>query len=82
MVNPNPISHSEILAKYRDIVDPSFKWEEFSIDEQNKILAAERSNNCLSTARLQQFAPNVLNMDKAVEEVLKDMAARRKAENK
>lgn len=80
MVNPNPISHGEILAKYRDIVDPTFKWEEFSIEEQNKILAAERSNNCLSTARLQQFAPNVLPMDKAVEVVLREMAARRKAE--
>jgi UDP-glucose 4,6-dehydratase len=79
MVNPNPISHSEILAKYRDIVDPSFKWEEFSVEEQNKILAAERSNNCLSTARLQKFAPNVLPIDKAVEKVLHEMAARRKA---
>jgi 3,5-epimerase/4-reductase len=79
MVNPNPISHSEILAKYRDIVDPSFKWEEFSVEEQNKILAAERSNNTLSTARLQQFAPNVLPIDKAVEKVLHEMAANRKA---
>jgi len=79
MTNPNPISHSQILAMYRDIVDPSFKWEEFSIEEQNKILAAERSNNCLSTSRLQQFAPSVLPIDKAVEKIMHQMAARRKA---
>jgi len=79
LCNPNPISHSQILQKYKEIVDPNFKWEEFSIEEQNKILAAERSNNCLSTARLQQFAPNVLPIDKAVEKVLHEMAARRKA---
>jgi len=82
MVNPNPISHGEILAKYRDIVDPTFKWEEFSIEEQNKILAAERSNNTLSTSRLQQFAPDVLPMDKAIEKVLHEMKARREAAKK
>jgi UDP-glucose 4,6-dehydratase len=78
LVNPNPISHNQILTKYREIVDPSFKWEEFSVEEQNKILAAERSNNCLSTTRLQSFAPNVLTSEKAVEKVLQQMAERRK----
>jgi len=77
MVNPGPISHSEILTMYRDIVDPSFKWQEFSIEEQNKILAAERSNNTLSTSRLQQFAPNVLPIKQAVEQVLRAMKARK-----
>jgi 3,5-epimerase/4-reductase len=80
MVNPNPISHAQILAKYRDIVDPSFKWEEFSYEEQMKILAGGRSNNTLSTERLQKFAPNVLPIDKAIDQVLQEMAARRKQE--
>jgi UDP-glucose 4,6-dehydratase len=82
MVNPNPISHNEILQKYKEIVDPSFKWENFTQDEQAKILQAERSNNTLSTARLQQFAPNVLPMDKAIEQVMREMKQRRDAQKK
>lgn len=79
MVNPGPISHGEILAMYRDIVDPAFKWEEFSVEEQNKILAAERSNNTLATERLQRFAPSVLPIKDAIKKVLEEMAANNKA---
>jgi len=77
LVNPNPISHNQILQMYKDIVDPSFKWENFTVEEQSKILLSERSNNTLSTARLQQFAPNVLTIDKSVEKVLREMKDRR-----
>ena len=52
LTNPGLISHNEILTMYKEIVNPEFTWENFSIDEQNKILASKRSNNCLNTNKL------------------------------
>ena len=39
--NPGAVSHNEILDMYKDIVDPSFSYENFTIEEQNKILEAK-----------------------------------------
>lgn len=50
--NPGLISHNEILQMYREIVNPDFKWVNFTIDEQDKILASKRSNNFLSTNKI------------------------------
>lgn len=50
--NPGVIEHNEILNMYRDIVDPSFQWSNFSIDEQDTVLLSKRSNNYLDTTKL------------------------------
>lgn len=50
--NPGAISHNEVLSLYKKIVDPSFTWANFTVEEQNKILAAKRSNNELDAAKL------------------------------
>ena len=50
--NPGAISHNEILEMYRDIVDPTFKWKNFTEEEQNEILLGQRSNNTLSVNKL------------------------------
>ena len=55
LTNPGLISHNEMLSMYKDIVDPSFEWKNFSIEEQRKILASDRSNNFLDTSRLEGF---------------------------
>ena len=52
LTNPGLISHNEILTMYKEIVDPNFTWENFSVEEQNQILASKRSNNCLNTDKL------------------------------
>ena len=31
--NPGAISHHEVLTLYRDIVEPDFKWEGFTLEE-------------------------------------------------
>lgn len=54
--NPGVISHNEILEMYKEIVDPTFTWENFTIDEQNSILASKRSNNYLDTTKLESIA--------------------------
>ena len=70
LTNPGLISHNEILEMYREIVDKNFTWKNFTIEEQNKILAAGRSNNYLDTTRLEQLYPNVKNIKVSIREWL------------
>jgi hypothetical protein len=44
-VNPGAISHNEVLALYKEYIDPNFSLQNFSLEEQAKILKAGRSNN-------------------------------------
>lgn len=53
LCNPGLITHNEILEMYRDIVDPTFTWRNFTEEEQRDILAAGRSNNCLDTTEME-----------------------------
>ena len=69
LTNPGLITHNEILQMYKEIVDPAFEWENFTQDEQAKILAADRSNNYLDTTKLRDLFPNV----KSIKESVKDM---------
>jgi len=71
LTNPGLISHNEILEMYKDICDPNFTWKNFNQEEQLKILAADRSNNCLDTDRLAKLCPEVSPIKKGVEEALK-----------
>ena len=70
LTNPGLISHNEILEMYKEIIDTSFTWKNFSPEEQAKILAADRSNNCLDTTKLQEMYPEVKNIKDAVRETL------------
>lgn len=70
LTNPGRISHNEILTMYRDIVDPNFTWQNFSIEEQNEILASKRSNNYLETHRLEELYPDVMNIHDSVRHTL------------
>ena len=74
LTNPGLISHNEILTMYKEIVDPKFEWENFSIEEQNDILASQRSNNCLETTKLEEYTNNkVMNIKQSVRKILYDM---------
>ena len=50
--NPGVVSHNEILEMYRDYIDPSFKWENFNLEEQANVIVAPRSNNELDASKL------------------------------
>ena len=78
LTNPGLISHNEILQMYKEIVDPEFVWENFSIEDQAQILAAGRSNNFLDTDRLESLYPNVLSIKESVRQCLIRMAANTK----
>jgi UDP-glucose 4,6-dehydratase len=57
---------------YKEIVDPSFKWNNFSMEEQRAILAADRSNNYLDTSKLEALFPDIDNINVAVRKCLID----------
>jgi hypothetical protein len=66
LTNPGYISHNEILELYKELIDPDFKWENMTIEEQNKILLSERSNNILNTEKLQKLYPDVKDIKTSI----------------
>jgi nucleoside-diphosphate-sugar epimerase len=78
LTNPGLISHNEILEMYKDIIDKDFKWKNFSIEEQNKILLSKRSNNLLDTSKLEELYPEVSNIKDSVGDILKNMKKKNK----
>lgn len=70
--NPGTISNSRILELYKKHVNPEFVWKTMTIDEQDSMLAARRSNNYLDTSTLESIYSDLLNVEDAVEMVLKN----------
>jgi dTDP-4-dehydrorhamnose reductase len=68
--NPGLISHNEILEMYKKHVDNSFKWKNFGLEDQSKILASERSNNCLDTKKIESLYPSIMTIKDSVEKLL------------
>ena len=73
LTNPGLISHNEILEMYKEIVDPNFTWTNFTVEEQNQILASKRSNNFLETKILESLEPNVKPIKESVRDILMKM---------
>lgn len=70
LTNPGVISHNDILTLYKQYVEPSFTWKNFSLAEQAKVLLSERSNNHLDTTLLQTLAPDVPDIYTSVERLM------------
>jgi dTDP-glucose 4,6-dehydratase len=73
LTNPGAITHNEVLEMYREIIDPTFTWKNFTIEEQDKVLASKRSNNHLNTDKLQAMYPHVLPIKESVRRALEKM---------
>ncbi len=71
LTNPGVITHNRILTLYREHVDPNHTWNNFTIQQQDEVLDAKRSNNYLDTTRLESLYPNVPDIEQAVTEMLK-----------
>jgi dTDP-4-dehydrorhamnose reductase len=65
-VNPGTISHNEILELYKHYIDPNFTYENFTVEEQNKILKSKRSNNELDVTKLLKEFPELLPVQQAI----------------
>jgi 3,5-epimerase/4-reductase len=74
LTNPGVISHNDILQMYKETVDPSFTWKNFTIEEQNKILLSKRSNNHMNTDKLKSWYPEILPIRQSVHNCLVEMA--------
>jgi nucleoside-diphosphate-sugar epimerase len=82
LTNPGLITHNEILEMYKEIVDPEFTWTNFTIDEQNQILASKRSNNCLDTTKLTNISLNLKNPVTTIKEAVRNILQRMSKINK
>jgi 3,5-epimerase/4-reductase len=74
LTHPGTVSHNEVLDLYKKHVDPAYTYQNFSVEEQDKILLGGRSNNLLDTTRLSTLYPDVLDMKAAMEQVCIQMA--------
>jgi 3,5-epimerase/4-reductase len=72
-VNPGTISHNEILELYKKYIDPSFSYENFSIEEQAKILKAGRSNCELDASKLLSIFPTIPSIQESIIKVFEHM---------
>ena len=67
MVNKGVITHNEILEMYKEHIDPSFVWKNFSVEEQNSVLLSKRSNTQLSNDKLYSLYPDIPDIKTSVE---------------
>lgn len=74
--NPGAISHNEVLSLYKLYVDPTFTWTNFTVEEQNKILKAQRSNNELDVTKLLAEFPHIPHISESLHNVFKKMRER------
>jgi dTDP-4-dehydrorhamnose reductase len=72
MCNKGVITHNEILELYREYVDSSFTWKNFSIEEQNNILLSKRSNIELSSKKLYDLYPDIPDIKTSIDNCLKN----------
>lgn len=60
--NPGVVSHNEILEMYKSYIDPDFKWVNFTLEEQAKVIVAPRSNNELDASKLKKEFSDLLSI--------------------
>ena len=76
--NPGVISHNQMLDLYIKYIDPLYTYKNFTLEEQDKILAAGRSNNELNCSKLVDAMPKdgsipIQGIVEACEDVFKRM---------
>ena len=54
IVNPDAMSHKEVLDMYKEIVDPNFEYKIISLEELKPLIKADRSNCVLNTDKLEK----------------------------
>jgi UDP-glucose 4,6-dehydratase len=60
--NPGVVSHNEVLEMYKEYIDHNFKWANFTLEEQAKVIVAPRSNNELDASKLKKEFPELLSI--------------------
>jgi dTDP-4-dehydrorhamnose reductase len=73
LTNPGVISHNQILSLYKQYIDEKFEWTNFTLEEQDKVIKAPRSNNYLNTNKLERLFPEVRPITESIVDVFKRM---------
>lgn len=47
---------------YKSYIEPDFKWSNFNLEEQAKVIVAPRSNNEMDGAKLSKEFPEMLSI--------------------
>jgi hypothetical protein len=55
LTNPGTAEHNWILQKYKEMIHPQHTWNLISYEEQKKYITSERSNNEMTTHKLESF---------------------------
>lgn len=69
-VNPGTLSHNEVMDLYKEIIDPTISYENFSLEEQNRILKARRANAELNPAKLLKDFPHIPHVKDSLRKIL------------
>ena len=80
LTNSGSISHNEILAMWKEIVDPSFTWQNFTIEEQAQVLKSGRSNNTLNPVTIERDYPDIPPIHEAVRQIIYKIKERKDCE--
>ncbi|KAH0651334.1 hypothetical protein KY285_031459 [Solanum tuberosum] len=64
--NPGVVSHNEILEMYKKYINPEFKWSNFTLEEQAKVIVAPRSNNEMDASKLKKEFPELLSIKESL----------------
>ncbi len=71
-VNPGAISHNQIANLYIKHVNPNHHYENFSIEEQNRMLKVPRSNCELSAKKLMKHFPGIPHIQDSVSKLFQN----------
>ncbi|XP_047972448.1 trifunctional UDP-glucose 4,6-dehydratase/UDP-4-keto-6-deoxy-D-glucose 3,5-epimerase/UDP-4-keto-L-rhamnose-reductase RHM1-like [Salvia hispanica] len=64
--NPGVVSHNEVLEMYKQYIDPDFKYANFTLEEQAKVIVAARSNNEMDASKLKKEFPELLSIKESL----------------
>ena len=71
--NQGSISHNEILDLYINHIDPNFKYTNFTIEEQDLVVKAPRSNNTLNVSKILGEFPDIPHIKDSIEKVFEKL---------
>lgn len=71
--NPGALSHNELLELYKEIVKPDFTWQNFTLEEQAKVIIAPRSNTFLNTDKLTALYPGLPDIHTSMRRIMQEL---------
>lgn len=81
LVNPGLINHNQILTRLKRKLYPQLQWINITVEQQREMLLSDRSNNHLNTDLISRYYPDVLNIQKTIENLISRLEEKKFAED-